>query len=141
MIESEPIASIVGDLTLNVISLGELISKKQWKAARSACAQSIEQLKRTAKRATEIERRERDEAAPMMAYMCDVRDSNGPIVVPAKTASKARWIVVNSMREIWYMDSIDFRFVQVRRYPKLDQWALTAKQQAYNASDVRIYES
>lgn len=139
IIEPEPITSVMEDIKKNIAALSELVDTKQWGPAQSARSKAIELLKHLKKKISKERSTVLLASAPVKAYVASVTGFSD-LAVPAKTASKARWMVISSMREAGYTDSAQFRFVRVARYPKFDNWALTAAPRVYSRSDVIIDE-
>lgn len=76
-----------------------------------------------------------NEALPPKAYVAS-QDGYAEVYVAAKTSSKARWIVVSGMREAGLKGSAQFHLISVRRAPKYDAWAKTAKRHCHGHDDM-----
>ncbi len=116
-----------------LVSIGDAsvaIGQKNVVRAQDKFNEALVNIRLIQKTLRRVKKKIASDDLPMKAYIA-TQEGYGDTFVAAKTASKARWIVVSGMREAGIRDAAQFCLIRVARVPKYDAWAQTAKRQCY----------
>ncbi len=85
-----------------------------------------------------LENAQRNESLPSKAYRCIIPNTGmSAIYIPAKTASKARYVAFLAIHDSGHF-RIEFKHIVVHRAPRYDEWAKTAKKQCTSEADMPV---